>query len=107
MARFMKAGDITFCSTVLEIVLSARNSQRGIFLMRGITLPPGHRRKMLRVRRGLQENGLAVGWSITLHGFASIFVPWRREGALFLSQKFPSVIVVYADTGTACLQPYA
>src|SRR5713226_1939811 len=71
MARFMKSGDITFCSTVLEIVLSARNSQRGIFLMRGITYPPGHRRKMLRVHRGLQENELAVRWNIALHGFAS------------------------------------
>jgi len=37
MARFMNSGDMTCLSSVVQIVLSASNSQRGIFLLRGIT----------------------------------------------------------------------
>jgi hypothetical protein len=37
MARFMKSGDMSGCSTVVQIVSSSMESQRDIFLMRGIT----------------------------------------------------------------------
>jgi len=37
MARFMNSGDMTCLSSVVQIVLSASNSQTRIFLMRGIT----------------------------------------------------------------------
>src|SRR6266478_5114904 len=75
MARFMNLGDMTCHSSVVQIVLSASNSQRGIFLMRGITYLPDLPDGVLR-GPGLQESELAVGWCIALAGFALIFVQW-------------------------------
>jgi hypothetical protein len=66
-------------SALVQIVLPARKPQRAIFpgcveilnlpTLCSVNCPPG-----------LQENELAVGWSITFDGFASIFGQWRSEG---------------------------
>jgi hypothetical protein len=71
---------MAYRSTVLQIVLPGPKSQRGIFPTQGIAYLPGDALGNFRLS-GLQVNELAVGWSLVLHGFPSIFVQWRSEGA--------------------------
>src|ERR1700730_10274031 len=74
MARFMKSGDIyLFSCRVSDCTVRPKFATQHFSNGQNHSTPGPAAPHALRPP-DLQENGLAVGWSIALHGFATIFV---------------------------------